>query len=264
MATEAHQPKFVYIPKPALIASLILHGALLVLLVATRTMDSLGLSLFLKPTPHQKVVQDFIQVDMVALPDQMIHQKIDVEAPKIDSKMKPAHAPAPAVPKATELVIPLKPSPTPVKPKPDPAQERVKHLEEQEEALQRLRSEANRENALKALSRPVLKGNRLSKGLSTKGTVGTREDQYAALVKKAIQQHFSIYVWQKKRPLIAVVFLEIFPNGRVKQKKIVNPSPDSLYNSSVMRAVEAAEPLPIPEDLDLLSGGLTLEFKSQE
>ncbi|MFM8316352.1 MAG: cell envelope integrity protein TolA, partial [Deltaproteobacteria bacterium] len=142
-------------------------------------------------------------------------------------------------------------------------------LEEQTKALKKLQEEARREQALKNLTpkdgkvgRGKLAGNRLSQGNSAVGMIGTASDQYRALVSDAIRKHFNIYLWQQKRvALIADIYLEVYPNGRVKVRKVVKPSSDPLFDSAVLSAIDASQPLPIPEDISLLKEGFQITFK---
>lgn len=283
MSSEALNQKFLYIPKSALVASGILHGCALLFFVTVQVLGHFGIHLFAKPLMSTKeIYQDFIQVDVVALPDQMFGEQFDVSQPVVEN---PATSPEP-VPDAKALdevktddmiaaedaMAEKKAAEEKAKKEAQVAKEKAeKQKKEQEQALKRLAEEASREAALKSLAqksgakgRGQLKGNKLSQGTATSGMIGSPSDRYGALVKQAIQQHFSIYAWQKKKALVAVVSIKIFPNGRVRDRRLVKASPDSTFNSSVLQAIDAAQPLPIPDDLALLNDGITLEFRPQE
>lgn len=283
MSSEALNQKFLYIPKSALVASGILHGCALLFFVTVQILDHFGIHLFAKPLISTTAIyQDFIQVDVVALPDQMFGEQFDMSQPVVENPAK-AIEPVPDAntPEAVTAEDMVEQDAMAEK---KAAEEKAKKKEaqiakekaeaqkkEQEKALKRLQEEASREAALKSLAqksgakgRGQLKGNKVSQGTSTSGMIGSTSDRYGALVKQAIQQHFSIYAWQKKKALVAVVSIKIFPNGRVRDRRLVKASPDSTFNSSVLQAIDAAQPLPIPDDLALLNDGITLEFRPQE
>jgi TolA protein len=143
-------------------------------------------------------------------------------------------------------------------------------LAEQEKALKRIQEDAAREAALKNLSakqgksgRQKLAGNILSKGTATTGAIGNAKDRYTGLVHEAIKEHFNIFPWQRKKNLSALVRLDIFPNGRVRARRIIRKSADPLYDSAVLKAIDSAQPLPIPDDIAIISDGLVVEFKPE-
>lgn len=270
---------FIELPKASLIASLALHAFGVLFFLMIPLFESMGIRIFshVPPLKTQQEYQDFIQVDVVALPDQMIGEQVNttltaLDRPNAQPKVPPPPVASPEV-KEDEPIIEL------ADPKKTAENEKArKQLAEKlkqsdrENALKKLAEEARRETAIKQLTktsgvkegRILLKGNRVSKGLSVSGLVGTPKDQYAALLKKVIQDRFSVYSWQKKRPLVAVVELAIFQNGRLKHKRLVSKSADPLYNSLVVRAIEEVELFPVPDDLRLLQGGIRLDFRSQD
>jgi colicin import membrane protein len=153
-------------------------------------------------------------------------------------------------------------------------EEKAKKLARQEEekrkALKQVEEEMKREQALKALAqntekgRQKLKGNILSKGTSAVGNLGTPKDQFTAIVMAKIKEKFYIMPSQRDRGLTNTVHLELFPTGRVRSKRFVKSSADSLFDSAVMQAIDEAQPLPIPEDLSLIQGGITVTFRAEE
>ena len=54
--------------------------------------------------------------------------------------------------------------------------------------------------------------------------------------------------WQKKKNPVTVLHMEIFPNGRIRERKIVKKSTDSRFDNMVLSAVDQAQPLPVPDD----------------
>ena len=284
MSSEALNQRFLFIPKSALLASAILHGLVLFSFITVKILDHFGIHLFSKPLLNTKeLYQDFIQVDVVALPDQMFGEKVDTALPVVD---KPAQAeepkPVTKEPEPEKIVAPDEMVNPEVDAKKKAAAEKEKKVAEakakaekqkveQENALKKLQEEASREAALKSLAaksgkkgRASLKGNRLSQGTGTSGMVGTPSDRWGALLRQRILENLNLYQWQKKKGIEAVVFLRIYPNGRIRERKIVKPSMDSTYNASVLQAIDASQPLPVPDEASLYEEGINLVFRPEE
>jgi TonB family protein len=69
-------------------------------------------------------------------------------------------------------------------------------------------------------------------------------------------------LWQQKKgALVADIYLEVYPNGRVKARRVVKASSDPLFDSAVLQAIDASQPLPVPEDISLLKEGFQITFK---
>lgn len=269
---------FFKLPPASIILSLVLHALLPLLFLSLSYLADQGLIPFMSPRKIDKnLYQNFIQVDVVALPDVLINEKkrVDMSLPVVET---PATAPEEI--KAT----------TPEETMTDPevskkeAEEALKkerekkaaaerllkekqRIEEQNKALKRIQEEAAREAALKSLAakegkagRKKQSGNLLSKGTATSGMIGTAKERYTGLVHEAIKEHFNIFPWQKKKKLSTVVRIDIFATGRVRGKTIVKRSGDPIYDSAVLRAIDAAQPLPIPEDMAIVSDGIVVEF----
>ena len=267
MSSQAATYKFVYIPRSAIIASVILHLMFPVSLITIKVLDYFHIQIF----PHRKtheIYQEYVQVDMVALPDIPIKDldKIDVtsnveekiaEAPTVDDDAMLLESKRKEAEKAEKALK---------------AKEQREHEEsEKKKALAKLEEEAKREAALKALSanegkrgRKKLKGNILSQGAGTTGMLGTPKDRYDSLIQAKIKEKFFILPNQAGRNLIAVVHIEIYPTGRVRERRLEKTSGDSMYDSSVIQAIDEAQPLPVPDDLSLLYGGITITFKADE
>jgi len=283
MSTEALNKRYLYIPKRALIASAILHGFFILSMITVKVLDHFGIHLFAKPLINtQEMYQDFIQVDVVALPDQMIGEKFDASLPVVE---KPAaaeepkeetKAAEPAIPQPDDMVDPQAEAKKAaekdrIKKETEAKAKAEKQKLEQEKALKKLQEEASREAALKSLAqksgqkgRASLKGNRLSQGTGTSGKVGTPSDRWGALLRQKILENLNLYQWQKKKNIEAVVFLRIFPNGRIRERKIVKASSDSTYNNSVLQAIDASQPLPVPDEPSLYDEGINLVFRPEE
>ncbi len=267
--------RFVYIPPKAIFASILVHLSIPFLFLTAKILDNLGIPLF-GPKEAVKLYQNYIQVDVVALPDIQLK-----DLPSVDTRL-----PVVEKPKTEANPVPI---PTPVKDSmtlPDEkakaekvaktkkeqekraeAEKLVKRKAEEEKALKRIEEDAKREAALKALSsgsksgRAKMAGNTLAQGNAAVGAIGTARDRYQAMITQRIKENFNVFAWQKKKELVSVVHLEIFPNGRVRVKHLVKNSLDPKFDSAVLQAVDASQPLPVPEDDSLLAGGITIEFR---
>jgi TolA protein len=261
--------------------SLIAHLVLILMFVSAPMLEKLGI---LKRKPLiDNVYQTFIQVDVVALPDLLPGQKqsMDTSLPIVD---KPAAEPEPAkeeksaedkkddVMTSQEAEKEAAKAKAEAKKKKEAAEkEKEKEKEkkrqaEQEKALKKLEEEAKREAAIKSLQskagkkgRQKLAGNVLSKGTSLTGAVGTAKDQYTGRIVDAIKEHFNIYLWTQKKGLLAVLRLEFFSNGKVKNRQIIKKSSDPTYDSAVLQAVDAAT-FPVPEDPAILNEIFDITF----
>jgi len=271
MASDVMEQEFFSIPNSAILLSLVLHISLPILLVSFHLLDKWGLfPNFHKAESTKQVYQNFIQVDVVALPD-----ALPTDKQSLDMTL-------PVMPKAGGGPVPITPPP--------PATDSMKHKQalaeeaaqkihkekarkaEEDKILKHLQEEAAREAALNSIAgkgkqkgRQQISGNILSKGASTTGMIGTSKDQYGALVSQAIHEHFNPYLWLQRRKLVSVVHIELYATtGRLRQKKIVKSSGDSTYDSAVLQAIDEAQPLPIPADSSIIADGITIEFRPEK
>lgn len=272
---------FLKLPPASLIFSLVLHAFLPLLFVTASYLADQGLIPFLSPKKLDKnLYQNFIQVDVVALPDELINEKkrVDMSLPVVDTPAKALEEVKATTPEETltDPNLSSKDAEEALKKAQEKkaAAERLikekKRIEEQEKALKRIQEDAAREAALKSLAakegrsgRKKQSGNLLSKGTATSGMIGTAKERYTGLVHEAIKEHFNIFPWQKKKSLLTVVRIDIFATGRVRGKTILKRSGDTIYDSAVLRAIDAAQPLPIPEDMSIVSDGIVVEFKPE-
>lgn len=271
---EATQQDFIYIPKAALIASVILHLLVPAGWLTVRGLEALGIQIF--PKTHIKdIYQEYVQVDLVGLPDIAIKdlEKLDPTLEEVD---KPAEVKEDVEEKEDDLMaLEAQKKAAAEKEKAEQeklAKEKAKKLadEEKKKALKQVEEELKREQAMKALlnegkkGRQKLKGNIVSKGTAVIGNLGTPKDQFTAIVMAKIKEKFYIMPSQRDRGLTNTVHLEMYPTGRVRSKRIVTPSADRIFDSAVMQAIEDAQPLPIPEDLSLINGGITVTFRAED
>lgn len=247
-------------------------------MLTVKGLDKVGIHIFPPLKPKPQVYQEFIQVDVVGLPDQLMKDlsKFDateevVEKPRAEETPKQVAEEDPMVlAEKAKVAEEQKKAAAAEKEKAQLAAKEKKQKMEREKALKKLQEEANREAALKALSRKEgakgrakIAGNLMSKGTSAVGSIGDARDRYVSIVGQKIKQHFNIFSWQRKKGLVAVVYIEIYPTGRVREKRILKRSIDPLFDSAVMQAVDDAQPLPIPEDASLMRQGITVEFRPE-
>jgi len=245
---------FLYIPKPFLITSFVLHilTAFFFILIAFVDIPLIPIGKKRDAHPMHKLYQASVQVDLVSLPDTTLEDKFVDPTSKIGKKI-----PKVKVEKEDVMVIPTKKKP---KAKPKKKDTKKKRLTKQQDALARLQRQAKREKAM----REVMKGNVLSKGTAALGKVGTDKDQYNALLKQKITEHFNVYAWQKRKKLVTIVQIEINNKGEVTNKEIVKKSGDKLYDKAALLAIDQAQPFPVPEDLSIIKDGISIEFTPQD
>jgi colicin import membrane protein len=265
MATRVLNQRLEFLPRSDFVASLILHSSIILFFIISKILDHYGFHLFGARKSKMDLYQTFIQVDVVALPDQMINEKIDVNQPVVDMPRKEAN-PDKALNKDDTLEDKLKAE--------EAMAEKTRKEKEDKaakaKALKELKEQASREKALKALQskagktgRGKVAGNILSKGTAMTGNIGNAKDRYTALVTQAIKEHFKIYPWQRKKNLNTVVYITIFPTGRVREKRLMRRSADSTFDSAVLQAIDEAQPLPVPEDPAIIGEGITIEFRPE-
>ncbi len=266
--------KFIEFPRSALILSVVIHMSVPIFFSGISFLDHSGMNIFSKKRRQQELYQAAIQVDVVALPEQLINQKFEFD-PSLPVSDKPMEAKPNTTATDTDLTdISSKLEERRKLEKETKLSEQNEKLRQQEQikALKLLESEARRERALKGLakltkekaSRPKLSGNIPSKGTATAGRISSDPMVYGDLVRKKIHECFDIYEWQNKKDLIANVHFELLPNGRVTNVKITSPSTNPLYDSAVKKSLLDCQPYPLPEDLSILGGGFTVTFKPQE
>lgn len=274
------EERFMYAPRFALIVSLLIHLSFPLFIGGAHLMERFGFRLL----PHRKaqkdVYQTFIQVDIVALPEQLINQKpvIDPTLPAVD---KPLEVPKAAPTQFTNteetkedlLVQDKKAQQQRMAEEKEKAELKEKQRQaDQEKVLKRIEEEVNREQALKALAkargevegRSKISGNIISQGTSTTGKIGTDALAYGALVQQRIRGCFDVYEWQTKKQLVTGIHFDILPGGRVTNLSIITPSQDPLYDSAVKKAVIECQPYPLPADSSIVEGGFTVTFKPNQ
>jgi TonB family protein len=281
MSSRTLDVKIFNVPSSALMISLALHLSIPFLFFTYHLLEVNGLLGFLKKkNEHREMYQSFIQVDVVALPDELINQKsaINTQLPIVDTA-KPVSETIHGGGTKEEITLPDEKAKMETaaeakakKAKEETAEKTNKDKQrqtEQDKALKKLQEEAEREKALKSIStakngkvgRQKLSGNIISKGTAMTGAIGTSKDAYIGYLTQAIHDHYNIFPWQRKKMLANTLYIDLYPNGRVRSKKVIKTSGDPLFDSAVLQAVEEAQPLPLPADPSYIDGGINIVFK---
>lgn len=307
------EPKFLDVTRRALIWSLCLHLLVPLGLITTNALHLTSLSLFGKRHKDQ-LYQSFIQVDMVALPEEVgLDRKfVDPTLPIQEKPILPPEIAAPPPPPAVteEYTFPSKIEEAKNKieaerkemlaaeekrkseaekkrkdeeerrkkieeEKRKAEEEKAKRQKEQKAALEKLQSDLEREQALKALEksaedkagkvgRDKVAGNILSKGTSSKGKIGKDRDAYLAIVQETVTANFNVYPWLSRKSLEAHVLIRVGRNGKITQRTLTKTSGNPRYDSSALAAVDATRQLPPTDDEGILAEGITIVFKPEE
>lgn len=296
MSSTTFEQDFIKVPRPAIIASVVLHICTPILYFTLQYLSEHNLIPFFpkKRIETKEVYQNFVQVDVVALPDAMLKDLKNtdtslaiVDKPQTDTeevKAKPATEEAPKVEEkvleehkqgdeAKSASVPDGKADAKKKEekekleKAEKAAKEKQRVSDQEKALKRLQEEAARDAALKSIAknsgtrgRAKLSGNKLSKGTAITGKQGEEKDMYSALVSQKAKEKFTIFPWMKKKKLSADLELKLYPNGHIRSKRIVKPSSDPNYDSVVLQAVGLAEPFPSPSDPSLVAEPFVITF----
>lgn len=271
MASEALNQRFIHIPFSALLWSLALHVLVPFIVVGIVAIENWEWKWRKKDI--RQMYQDFVQVDVVALPDVMVSEKqiMDMSKPIVDRVRKSLEDPTEAA-KQQEIALQKEKEVLAEKEKIMAEKAKKEKLEkqkaDQEKALKKLQEDAKREQAMKALQqakgekvgREKLKNNKLATGVSATGKVGDMKEIWGARIQKAIKEHFNIFLWQQKKNLKNEVRIELYPNGRLKLRKVVKTSSDPTYDSAVLQAIDEVKVFPLPEDISLVSEPIIVEM----
>ncbi len=269
LASYRNELESVKIPRSALFFSFLLH---LTLFLAILTIGKEAPNLLKKDPKKSKkaseVFESLIQVDVVALPDQMLSQLNNVDVTRPIEQPVPSQDETAKLAKEAAAKEQAEMELAKVEKEKKIAEKKKKKA--QEEALKKLKKEAQREKALKKLSqqqealdnaRKALKGNRMAQGNSASGKVGTPSERWAGVLQNQIKQNFYIFPWQNSKTLLAVVFIRVYPNGQVREKKIVQSSNDPTYDRSVLQAIDASQPLAMPDEPSLIEEGINVTIR---
>lgn len=197
---------------------------------------------FLKMTffPVEPIqIKRSMRVDLVGMPDKVMPTKPTPAkpAPKVEAPKPKAKAP-PKVAKKT------KPKPNP-KAKPNPkkisnSQESAMNKLKAMAALDKIKSEAEQQQA------EQIKGNQVSKGNSLTGLEQLDYDRYFDDVEQLIYSNWALPEWLAGAELRAQALVLVDQTGHITNKKITKSSGNPDFDAQVLAAIEKSSPFPAP------------------
>ncbi len=250
MTYELLEKNFAFVPRRFFFMSLFIHLIFFIFFIWTESKQ------LFNNKKNFNIYEQYIQVDMIGLPEVPLKDLHTIDPTlRVDKKESP---------KKEETILP-----EPLVENKTKSLDNKKHEDAlRKKALAELALEKAREDAIKNLSksakRVTLKGNIISKGTSSKGKIGTAKQAYEALVVERVKKHFNVYPWHKKKNLVAIIFIRIDRGGIVIEKRTDLPSSDPLFDSSVLAAIDASQPFPLPEDFSIVERGIRIEFRPED
>ena len=223
---------------------------------------------FASDTPIE--IRKAIRVDVVDLPDKVM----DLPPPVAEPAPAKTAQPSPTSAKLQEK-LPTKEMPKPSaeqpkidlkKQKADLAKSQKKALEQLKamQALDNIKNEVNQEKQRAATQ--LIKGAALSKGSALTGLEKIDYDRYYDVMESHLRQNWSLPQWLSEANLKAQALVTIDENGNVTRKQIVKSSGNSIFDSTVLEAIEKSSPFPIPPASlrgKLANGGVIFGFPEQ-
>ncbi|MCO5143729.1 MAG: TonB family protein [Oligoflexia bacterium] len=220
------------------------------------------------------LIQPTVQLDLVALPDQLKNQEtktVDITLPVKDAP-PPKQEVAESEPDEKEMEAPEKrekevqkeaqsvlerirkaaaKKPEPPKPKRNTVDN--KDLKKREEDLKRF------EEAY----RSALKGNQINQGTSATGALEQTINAYAGHITDRLRNNWSLPVWLQDQGLRAVVRIYIDGKGNLVRYQFMQSSNNDAFDDNVKSAINRSAPFaPPPEELarPLRNSGMEVLF----
>lgn len=231
--------------------------------------------------PHKIDLQlPAVQIDMVALPDQVKQEtpsQVDTSLPvKEDAPPPPEKEPEPE-PEPEPIAIPEKKKPEPKKeaPKKDTQKQAKSALERLREQVENERKEEERKkkealerrkNDLKNFEekyRAAIRGNQKNEGTSATGQLQSTMNAYYAHVRDRLAQHWALPPYLQTQGLNAVVRIYIDNRGNVARMNFVKSSGNENFDEYVKGAINRGTPFaPPPSEMagDLRNRGIEVGF----
>lgn len=224
-----------------------------------------------------------VQIDMVALPDQVKQEakQVDVSLP-VKEDVAPPPAPPEPEPEPEAMRAPEKPEKVVKKdpPKTKEAEKRAKsaleQLREQMESEQR-RDEAKRRAAMEKRKsdlkqfeeryRAAIRGNQTNQGTSDSGSLEATANAYAAHLRDRLRANWNLPAWLQNQGLRAKTILYLDARGNVVRMNFVRGSGNEAFDNYVRSAVQRSSPFaPPPEEMSrgLRSSGIEVSFPEEE
>lgn len=140
------------------------------------------------------------------------------------------------------------------------------------EALEKLKSPGeesapgkNSKNQSNKISQQI-RGNQISSGSALKGIAKMNYESYQEKVHDQVNRHWNLPQWMANARLSARVRIWVDASGNILRKELTRPSAQATFDERVMKAIEAAAPLPMPpnELLGVLEvEGIEIEFEPE-
>jgi colicin import membrane protein len=216
-------------------------------------------------TPESINYESAVRVDLVALPDKVMPDKLAPPGPAAPSEpkkeakkepvkeAKPEPKPAPKAvvkaPKTKDVKDPEAINLSKEK-KQKAAMEKLKAMS----ALEEIQAEAEKENKkIAGVGKPSapstqVKGNILSPGTELTGLSKLQHDNYLALLDQQIKRNWSLPSWLAKKPLRAQVRIHLDDKGKVIRREIALSSGNSSYDDQALEAIDRSAPFPPPPE----------------
>ena len=204
-----------------------------------------------------------LKVDIVALPDKIkskrarpkVKKQAQVKKPKPKVQKKPKPKPKPK----QVLNTPAKPKPKP-KPTPKPKQQEPQKVSSKPE------TELEKTEASKPKEK--IKGNQVSKGVQD----GPSQEEQIAInaylieIIDTIKSNWNLPKYLTETTLYAQVEVRINSSGKLVEKTLIQSSQNSLFDSKVLKAIEASAPFDPPPEIvqKIIKDGLVFGLKSHD
>lgn len=221
--------------------SLIAHASLIIFMV-------IKVSLFTKPEIN---LSEAIRVDMVGLPEKYNPAQKSTDLPEKNEKQpepvveeKPRPKPEPKVEAKPEPKVEPKAEPDKVKldkakQKQKSALEKLKKLS----AIDKIRDQVQKEKSA-AETAKILKGRTIAKGSAITGLDKIQSENYLVQLDALIKSKWQLPQWLIGKPLKTKILVKIEPDGRVRDRKVVQTSGNPTYDEYCLQAIEKAAPFP--------------------
>lgn len=204
-----------------------------------------------------------IRVEMIGLPDIKASDLKDVDLSK-DVGKNP-ETPTPETVSPTAMVEPTKQKAEPPK-KESSVKEKLKELKDRLTADQKRKEQIAKllKNKTKTgEGRAALAGNLKSEGNATTGDVAEESDIYVGKALAHLKRHWNMPAWASRSSYKARLVVKISPSGKVIFKMLTKSSGSNDFDQAVTRAVDNADPFPMPPDalrLQVLKDGIEFGF----
>lgn len=231
-------------------------------------------------SPKPMLFQPTVQIDMVALPDQVKQsepQPIDTTLPVKDKAPPPK--PEPEEQKDDSLAL-EKPDPNKLalekakkKEAEDRAKEALRKLREQAKKNER-KEEQKRQQALldkkkedlkrfEEAYRSAIRGNQTNQGTSASGEMQATMNAYAGHITERLRNNWSLPAWLQSQGLRAVMRIYIDSRGNVMRYQMMRSSGNDTFDEYVKGCVQRSTPFaPPPEEMatGLRNSGMEVLF----